>query len=43
MIIIGCDFHPSYQQIALLDTETGQPTSTNGHTLRKKLSDFIGD
>lgn len=23
MIIIGCDFHPSYQQIALLDTETG--------------------
>jgi hypothetical protein len=23
MMIIGCDFHPSYQQIALLDTETG--------------------
>lgn len=23
MVIIGCDFHPSYQQIALLDTETG--------------------
>jgi transposase len=24
MIIIGCDFHPSWQQIALVDTETGQ-------------------
>lgn len=23
MIIIGCDFHPSFQQIAMLDTETG--------------------
>ncbi len=25
MKIIGCDFHPSYQQIALVDTETGEP------------------
>jgi len=24
MIIIGCDFHPSWQQIAWLDTETGE-------------------
>jgi transposase len=23
MIIIGCDFHPSFQQIVMLDTETG--------------------
>jgi len=23
MIIIGCDFHSRFQQIALLDTETG--------------------
>jgi len=22
--IIGCDFHPRYQQIAALDTETGE-------------------
>ena len=22
--IIGCDFHPSYQQLALLDTQTGE-------------------
>ncbi len=24
MKIIGCDFHPSYQQIAMMDTETGE-------------------
>ncbi len=30
MIIIGCDFHPSYQQIAILDTETG---TTEEHKL----------
>jgi transposase len=24
MIIIGCDFHPSWQQIAWIDTETGE-------------------
>jgi transposase len=24
MIIIGCDFHTRFQQIALLDTETGE-------------------
>jgi transposase len=26
MKIIGCDFHPSYQQIAMLDKETGELT-----------------
>ena len=24
MIIIGCDFHPSWEQVAWLDTETGE-------------------
>jgi hypothetical protein len=24
MMIIGCDFHPRYQQIAVMDTETGE-------------------
>jgi hypothetical protein len=24
MMIIGCDFHPSWQQIAWLDTESGE-------------------
>ena len=27
MIIIGCDFHPSFQQIAVLDTATGVTTN----------------
>ena len=26
MIVIGCDFHPSFQQIAILDTECGTTT-----------------
>jgi transposase len=26
MMIIGCDFHPRYQQIAMMDTETGELT-----------------
>jgi len=33
MIIVGCDFHPSWQQIAVLDTETGEVSEhklTNG-------------
>ena len=29
MKIIGCDFHPSFQQIAMVDTEIGE------HTVRK--------
>ena len=24
MRIVGCDFHPSYQQVAVLDTESGE-------------------
>jgi hypothetical protein len=24
MLILGCDYHPSMQQIAFLDTETGE-------------------
>ena len=24
MIIIGCDYHPGFQQIALVDSETGE-------------------
>ena len=26
MIIVGCDFHPSWQQVAVLDAETGEVT-----------------
>jgi transposase len=24
MLIIGCDYHPSFQQIAFVDTESGE-------------------
>ena len=24
MLIIGCDYHPGFQQIALVDNETGE-------------------
>ncbi len=24
MILVGCDYHPSFQQIAFLDIETGE-------------------
>ena len=24
MMIIGCDYHPAFQQIAFVDTETGE-------------------
>ena len=24
MLILGCDYHPGFQQIALVDTETGE-------------------
>jgi transposase len=24
MLIVGCDYHPSFQQIAFVDTETGE-------------------
>jgi len=24
MMIIGCDFHPRFQQVALIDQETGE-------------------
>jgi len=36
MKIIGCDFHPSFQQIAMLDLETGE-------LVRKKLTHASGE
>ncbi len=36
MMIIGCDYHPSWQQICWLDTETGE-------TEEKKLDHASGE
>jgi hypothetical protein len=41
MIIIGCDFHPRIQQIAMLDTETTSHASNRPHgrsAIRKRLA-----
>jgi transposase len=43
MIIIGCDFHPSFQQIAMLDTETGAIEDHKLVHASGELNDFIGD
>src|SRR5258708_25243629 len=48
MKIIGCDFHPGYQQIAMVDTETGEFTqmrlshSNNGEEARKFYAGLAG-
>ena len=33
MMMIGCDFHPSSQQVSWLDTETGEAVAPPGRTL----------
>jgi len=48
MKIIGCDFHPSYQHIAMVDTEAGECTqmrlshSNNGEEARKFYAGLAG-
>jgi len=36
MMIIGCDFHPRYQQIAMMDTETGELAGSIKGDIKKK-------
>jgi hypothetical protein len=38
MIIIGADYHPGFQQIALVDTETGDYRELELHHPRKGRS-----
>ena len=45
MMIIGCDFHPSWQQVSWLDTETGEVgeqklVHANGETPRCFISNW---
>jgi transposase len=48
MKIIGCDFHPGYQQIAMVDTETGEFTErrlshgNDGEEVRKFYAGLSG-
>jgi transposase len=42
MLIIGCDYHPGFQQIAFVNTETGELGEQRlGH--REKAEQFYGD
>jgi hypothetical protein len=39
MIIIGCDYHPGFEQIAFVDTETGDcGESSDWNTVRERKS-----
>jgi hypothetical protein len=38
MIIIGTDYHPSFQQIAFVDTETETTESNDWNIVRKRKS-----
>jgi len=39
--IIGCDFHPSYQQVAMLDTHTGELMEKSlGHENKEEVKAF---
>lgn len=41
MKIIGCDFHPGYQQIAMLDKETGELTEKRlSHERKEEVREF---
>jgi len=42
MMIIGCDYHPSWQQICWLDTLTGETEKRSWSMRREKRSGFIG-
>ena len=33
MIIVGCDYHPGFQQIAFVDRETGEWGSADWNTV----------
>jgi len=41
MLIIGCDYHPGFQQIAFLDTETGE-CGERRLTHREEAEQFYG-
>ena len=43
MIIIGCDFHPGYQQIAMLNQDTGELCEKNlSHERKEEVRSFYG-
>ena len=43
MIVIGCDYHPSWQQISFLDTLTGETGEKSWSMHQVKRKSFIAD
>ena len=41
MIIIGCDYHPGFQEIAFVDTETGDCGEQRLETVRERKSFIV--
>jgi hypothetical protein len=41
MNIIGCDYHPGFQQIAFVDTETGECGEQRLDTVREQKSFIV--
>ena len=42
MIIVGCDFHPSFQQIAFVDTESGEVEERSLTHASREAEQFYG-
>ncbi len=42
MMIIGCDFHPSWQQVCWLDTATGESGEQSWYGPVAMRNDFTG-
>jgi len=43
MMIIGCDYHPSWQQICWMETTTGETGERKQNMPREKRRDFTGN
>ncbi len=41
MIIVGCDYHPSFQQIAFVDTDTGERASADWSIVRQPRGSIV--
>ena len=42
MLIIGCDYHPGFQQIAFVDTDTGEAARTATDSPRRSRAVLQG-
>ena len=40
MMIVGCDYHPAFQQIAFVDTDTGELHASRSRRVGRLLSAF---